>query len=98
MGSEDVLHFGGNNRTFSSLFPVRGEKTNEVYEPAIAHFGLDTEFVSISSNLIQLRKDCGGKLKRLKGPEDSCILDVPGKGDCWAIALLAKIIGFVIDQ
>ena len=30
------------------------------------------------------------------GPEESCIVDFPAKGDCWLLALLAPLLGYVV--
>ena len=84
------------DKVFSSLFSVQGDRSNEKYQVALNKLGLGVlvDFRSIEENCSEVLQAEGGGLKR--GPESSFVVDVPGKGDCWLIALLTPILGFKI--
>ena len=86
-------------KDFSSLFSVEGSRGNELYKEALMKFGLRilVDFASVEENCKKvLRSEGVGSLVR--GPEHSYVIDVPGKGDCWLIAMLTPLLGFVIDE
>ena len=87
------------NKVFSSLFSVDSPKSDETYREALAILGLDNiiNFSSVSDSCRKvLRKVRASNLEKL--PDGNYLVDVPGLGDCWVVALLAPLIGFVIDK
>ena len=87
------------NKVFSSLFSVDSPKSDETYREALAILGLDNiiNFSSVSDSCRKLlRKVRASNLEKL--PDGNYLVDVPGLGDCWVVALLAPLIGFVIDE
>jgi hypothetical protein len=89
-----------NNLEFSSLFGVKSAKANDLFKNALNIFKLEEEmsFASVEDNYEKLRTEEIWIKKELKGPEDSIIVNVPGKGDCWLIALLAPLLGYVEER
>ena len=86
---------------FSSLFSVEGARSNELYRQAVLLLGLeallDLDVLTVEKNCSKILIKSGfGKLKT--GPENSYIINVPAEGNCWLIAILAPLIGFVVDE
>ena len=94
-----------NNKLFSTLFSVKGPGSNEKYKAALVALGLShylQSFVSVEDNYTKLlaiqEANWRTRRKTIKGkPGDSVTLNVPGRGDCWLIAILAPLLGFVVD-
>ena len=95
-----------NNKLFSSLFSVKGRNSDEKYRRAINMLGLSkyTNFVSCDENYKKLfsiqksnRRKCRGDYLHNE-TENPVLLDVPGSGDCWLSAILAPLLGFVVDR
>ena len=91
-----ALNILRNNLNFSSLFSVESESVNQKFKKALETFGLHKliHFESVKFNCDHLIHT---ELDFEPGPEGSRILDVPGNGDCSINALLAPLLGFVID-
>ena len=81
---------------FSSLFSVESEKSDLRYQEALNVLGLNVlvDFSSVKDNCAKIIKNANSNVKA--GPEGSCIVDVPAKGDCWLLALLAPLLGYVV--
>ena len=87
------------DKKFSSLICVVGPESNVKYLNALSLLGLDNlvKFNSVEHNCDRILIKTGlSSLQR--GPEDSFIVDVPALGDCWLIALLAPLLGFIISE
>ena len=84
-----------NNLDFSSLFPVNSKYANDLYRNAINKFELQVDFNDIKENCENLIRKYKAKVT---GPEGSKIINVPANGDCSVNALLAPILGFVLDR
>ena len=88
------------DKHFSSLFSLKGPKSDYLYRKALAKLGLENivDFVSVEENCARVLKSTDVENLLPGGPEGSYIVDVPGKGDCWLIALLSPMLGFVINE
>ena len=66
-----------------------------MYKEAFNLLGLRmlTDFSTVELNCKELLL---GLNDSKDGPELSAIIDVPARGDCWLLALLAPILGFVV--
>ena len=88
--------------SFSSLFSVKSEKSNQKYREAIETFALSeyVDFVSVEdnyANLLKHNQPLRGVLLGV-GDDRAKVVDVPALGDCAFLALLAPLIGFVPDR
>merc|ERR1712112_119205 len=100
-----------NNKRFSTIFTKKGKATNDRYLTALDTLGLrgkvnKVNYTSVEDNIAKLRK-CDNALRRrtaqmsklLSGPyQGSVLVDVPPKGDCWLIAILAQLLGFIVES
>merc|ERR1712112_696300 len=100
-----------NNKRFSTIFTKKGKATNDRYLTALDTLGLrgkvnKVNYTSVEDNIAKLRK-CRNALrprtaqmsKLLSGPyQGSVLVDVPPKGDCWLIAILAPLLGFIVES
>ena len=80
----------------SVQFPVNNEKSKRLFQNAIQVLSLENfvEFESIEENCKTLLES--NNPDREIGPEGSKVINVPGRGDCWLIAYLAPILGFIV--
>ena len=87
---------GGGLKTFSSVFPVNNESSRRLFQNTIKVLGLENfvKFESIEENCKTLIQN--NTPDRETGPEGSKVINVPGKGDCWLIAYLAPLLGFIV--
>merc|ERR1712112_188990 len=100
-----------NNKRFSTIFTKKGKATNDRYLTALDTLGLrgkvnKVNYTSVEDNIAKLR-NCDNALRRrtaqmsklLSGPyQGSVLVDVPPKGDCWLIAILAQPLGFIVES
>ena len=106
-GDRSELIHRVNDKKFSSIFTKKGKGTNAKYCSALTQLGLSTKyFKSVEDNHQKLRKsDFAVRQHKtplsqlLTGPYRGCVLvDVPPEGDCWLLALLAPLLGYIVKE
>ena len=105
-GERSELIHRVNDKKFSSIFSKKGKGTNQKYRAALTQLGLSGKFKSAEDNYQKLRKsenavqqDTTPLSPLLTGPYRGCVLvDVPPEGDCWLLALLAPLLGYVVTE
>ena len=85
-----------NNKKFSTLFSTKAVIVNQIFNAAVKNLNLPTSFCSIEENYKEILRN--NTSLPIAGPENSKIFSVPGNGDCCIIALLAPLLGYIIDR
>ena len=90
-----IRHVAKSLKDFSSLFTVNSDDCDDKYREALNILGLGVliDFESVEENCSQVLKT-SSYVK--DGPEGSVVVDVPPFGDCWLLALLAPLLGYVV--
>ena len=88
------------DKSFDTVFTKKGSSTDEKYRKALKTLGISNimNYTSCEDNIANLQKK--GRLSQLlRGPySGSVIVDVPPKGDCWLISILAQLVGFIVED
>ena len=85
---------------FDTVFTKKGSSTDEKYRKALKTLGISNivNYTSCEDNIANLRKK-GTVSQLLRGPySGSVVVDVPPKGDCWLISILAQLLGFIVED
>ena len=92
------MFYEHSSKKFSSLFSVKNSFSDSKYLRALKALGLKEaeSFKSIEQNVDRILKV--NSVVNDIGPEDSVIVDVPGKGDCWLIAFLSPLLGYIVSE
>ena len=96
------------DKSFDTIFTKKGSSTDEKYRKALKTLGISdiVNYTSCEDNIAKLQKTGTTLLRQkgtlsqlLRGPySGSVVVDVPPMGDCWLIAILAQILGFIVED
>lgn len=84
---------------FSSLFPCDSQAVDDRFAYACCIFNIMElrKFPEVKDTYHSLLQTAGSA-PRLKGPEGSVLVDVPGDGNCLYYTLVAPLLGYIPDK
>ena len=96
------------DKSFDTIFTKKGSSRDEKYRKALKTLGISNivNYTSCEYNIAKLRKT-GTTLLQQKGTlsqllrgsySGSVVVDVPPMGDCWLTAILAQLLGFIVED